>query len=110
MSDLQVLGYRVMIKPDPIEKTTESGIVIETDERLEKAAQNTGTVVSIGPKAYQGLVDDEPWVEVGDHVLYAKYASTRIVDPSTRDIIGEGEEYVIVNDDDVLCRLEKGVS
>lgn len=105
---LRALGYRVLIKPDPIEETTESGIIIKTDERIEKAARTTGVVVDVGPQAFVDIVDGEPWVSVGDRVLYAKYSSTLVVDPETKDAKGDGEEYVIITDKDILCRLEQG--
>ena len=107
-TNLKVLGYRVLIKPDPIEEVTKAGIIIQTDEKIEKASQITGIVVSIGDKAFKDISDGEAWVKVGDRVLYAKYAGKRIKDPETIDASGKGEEYVVIADEDLLCRLEKG--
>lgn len=106
---LKVVGHRVLIKPDPIEERTESGIWVHTPEtaKLEEAAQVRGTVVSIGPTAWHAFdkynadrtrnQSWEPWCKVGDKVYYAKYSVKRIVDKET------GEEYVVANDQDIVA-------
>jgi co-chaperonin GroES (HSP10) len=104
---MQPLGYRVLIKPDPIEKTTASGLIIKTDERLDKHTRHTGTVVKIGSTAWKDVGDGTPWCEVGDKVIYAKYAGSWITDPATVDpLTDKGEEYILIADQDLLCKLE----
>lgn len=93
-------GHRVLIKADPIEKTTTGGIVIVMDERLAKADQMRGTIVGVGPQAWKAFSKDytgEPWASEGDRVLYARYAGKEVEDPTT------GEIFVIVNDEDVVA-------
>ena len=105
---LEVLGVRVMIRPDKVERETASGIIIQSDENLEKYNKPTGTIVSIGKQAWTDVADGTPWAKVGDHVVFAKYAGTWVVDPDTQDpLTGKGEEYVLVNDQDVLCKIEE---
>lgn len=105
---MEVLGYRVMIKPDETEKYTESGLQIVTDEKLDKFNQQVGTIVSIGPQAWTDVANGTPWAGVGDRVVYAKYGASWIVDPETQDpITGKGDEYVLLADEDILCILEK---
>lgn len=105
---LQVLGYRVLIKPDAVQEKTKGGIIIQTDKRLDKFNQQTGTIVSIGAQAWTDVTTGEPWAKVGDYVLYAKYGATRIVDPTTQDdATQEGDEYILVADQDVLCKITK---
>ena len=41
-------GHRVLIKPNPVETKTASGIIITTNERRETAATERGTVVLVG--------------------------------------------------------------
>ena len=91
---LKVVGYRLLIKPDPIKTTTDSGIIFQADyERsLEMAKANigTGTVVSIGPMAWKGIKGYDHtiggnWCEVGDHIIYSKYSGKPVFDPVQED-------------------------
>ena len=68
------LGDRVVVQPSEREETTRSGIVIP-DTAKEKPQR--GTVIAVG----EGRRDDDgdriPMdVEVGQEVLFAKYAGT----------------------------------
>jgi co-chaperonin GroES (HSP10) len=99
----KAIGFRVLVKPDDVIKTSKGGIAIVTDERLERGATVTGIVLDVGPEAFRAFnksagVDYTPWVKVGDHVFYAKYAG--------KAIVGEdGENYLFLNDEDIcgLC-------
>lgn len=101
---LEVLGHRVLVRPDPVEEVSKGGIVMvatETAKKLEQNAQIWGTVVQVGPTAYknEGL-GNFPWVSIGDRVAYAKYGGKFIVDEETK------EQFVILNDEDIVCRVK----
>jgi len=102
---LEALGNRVIIKPDSIEEVTAGGIVIaqtETYLRQEKAATSTGTVVDFGEAAWlDPIMGGKPWVDVGDRVVYARYAGKFVVDPD------DDVEYVVINDDAIQARFIK---
>lgn len=108
---LNPCGHYVLVKPDPIESTTESGVVIVRDERLAKAECQLGTVVATGPtawKAFRVLEDGnerpgKPWASVGDKVYYSKHSGFFARDPVTE------EDYVIMNDDDVQMVIRKNI-
>ena len=87
-----------MIRPIDMEKVTKGGIVIpDSIADRAKAETTEGHVAALGPTAYASH-DGEPWCKVGDKVLYPKYgANIRVKDPDT------GIEYIMINDDDVLC-------
>jgi co-chaperonin GroES (HSP10) len=107
---LKALGYRLLIKPDEIKTTTESGIEVVLDRKLEKIAIQTGTVIDIGPiafKDYNKSYSSEAWCSVGDKVLFSKYGGKWIYDPETFDgfDIDKAEQYIIIDDSDVLCRI-----
>lgn len=75
------------------EKTTTKGGIIIPDTAKEKPAE--GKVVAVGP----GKVADDGKkipleVKKGDRVLFGKYAGT--------EVQIEGEEYLIMREDDVL--------
>ena len=96
-------GRRVLVKADDLETVTPAGIVVVTDEKLERAGQMRGTLVAAGDLAFKGFVEgkETPWANIGDWVLYARYAGKRVDDPVTE------EEYIILNDEDILATLDR---
>ena len=93
MSKLRPLGDRVVVKPLGREETTKSGIVLP-DTAKEKPQR--GTIVAVGA----GRLDDDgeriPMdVEVGDEVLFAKYAGT--------EFKLDDEELLILSEKDILA-------
>ena len=89
------LGDRVVLKQLVAEETTKSGIVIPGQSK-EKPQQ--AEVLAVGPG---GTVDGKEVkmnVSVGQTVIYSKYAGTTV------EI--EDEEYIIVNQDDILAIVE----
>ena len=78
---------RVVIAPLAAETTTASGIIIP-DTAKEKPQK--GTVVATGP----GTKDDVITVQVGDTVLYGKYAGT--------ELKLDGGDYIIMRESDIL--------
>ena len=100
----KVTGYYVRVKRDEIKKQTESGIILATDEKLDKAAMNKGVVIDIGPAAWcakwlgSGKI---PWCKAGDRICFAKYAGTTFVDEETK------EEFLLIRDEDVLMVIEE---
>ena len=89
------LGDRLVIKPLVQEEVLESGLVIP-DTAKEKPQQ--GEILAAGP----GRLDDNGKriameVKVGDIVLYAKY--------SGQEIKIDREEYIVLAEKDVLCKV-----
>ncbi len=99
---LEVIGHRVLIKPKDLEVKTASGIVINYGdaEKRHRMATMEGTVVGIGPLAWNDWGDGSKWVEVGDRVIFAQYAGKLVDDPDTK------EEFFVVNDEDVQVRIK----
>lgn len=98
---LEPLGNRVIILPDPVEEVSRGGIILNLDERQEKAACSTGTIVSFGPSAWlDPSLGGKPWVKEGDRVVFAKYSGKYIKDPDDDKI-----EYMVVNDDAIQVRI-----
>jgi len=84
----------------PREKT-KGGILI-AQESLDKlrVATNCGYVLKMGPLAYQDKekYSTGPWCKVGEWVIFARYAGSRL--PI------EGGEVRILNDDEVLGTIK----
>ena len=96
MATLKPLGDRVVIKPQPREEMTKSGIYLP-DTAKEKPQE--GTLIAVGP----GRVPDDGKtvptnVKVGERVLYAKYAGTEFKQ--------DEEELLIITEKDILAILE----
>lgn len=107
---LRPLGHKLLVEQDKLEEKTDWGLeIIRENEKLERAALMTGTIVSIGPdcwKAFRQIDDDGVernggrWAKEGDRVMYAKYGGAFVTDPET------DKEYVLLNDEDLHCVIE----
>ena len=92
---LKPLFDRVVIKDAEMEETTKGGLIL-TSSAKEKPQY--ATVIAVGPG---GVVDGKEitmQVEVGQKVVYSKYAGT--------EIKIDGEEYKIVRQNDILAIVE----
>lgn len=99
-------GHKVLIRPTPVSTEhkidgTELSLVLPLDVERELAATTEGEIVAIGETAYMKVDDGRPWVQVGDKVIYAKYAGALAVDPATK------EKFVVVHDVDIVCIIKK---
>ncbi len=93
---IRPLGDRVVVKPLEQEEKTRGGVILP-DSAKEKP--NRGKVVAVG----NGRVNDDGKrvaldVAEGNVVLYGKYSGT--------EIKLEGEEYVILQERDILAIFE----
>ena len=105
---IDVLGHRILIKPDKLEDTDltlkrakAAGIEVVTDDgERAQAAVDRGIVIQVGQSAFKDF-GTLPWCEAGDYVAYSKYAGKAMDDPET------GESFLIINDEDIVCRFTK---
>ncbi len=93
MGQIKPLGDRLLIKPMERQEMTSSGLVLP-DTAKEKPME--GEVMAAGPggrnnKGERVSLD----VQVGDTVLFAKYAGT--------EYKSDGSEYLIIAERDVLA-------
>ena len=94
---LKPLNDRVVVKHTEEEEKTAGGIIIP-DTAKEKPIQ--GEVVAVGNGKVMDDGSRRPLdVQVGNRVLYSKYAGT--------DIKVEGKEYLIVREDEILAVITK---
>jgi len=90
------LGDRVIVKPLE-EKEVKKGNIIIPDTAKEKPQQGEVIAVGKGKTTEDGkLIPME--VKVGDKVLYGKYSGT--------EIKIDGQEYLILHQDDILGIIE----
>ena len=93
---IHVRGYRCLVKPDEVETTTESGIVLAVNTKLEQAAQIYGTLVDAGADCWADT-NEQTYATAGDRVVFCRYAGKVVVDPET------DEEYYVLNDTDIIA-------
>ncbi len=91
--NLKPLGDRVVVKQEPSEEKTQSGIVLP---ETAKEKPQMGTVIAVGT----GRVFDNGQrvpleVKIGDRVIYAKYGGT--------EVKIDNEEYIILQERDILA-------
>ena len=89
------LGDRVVLKQVEAEETTASGIVLP-GQAQEKPQQ--AEVIAVGPGGVVNGKEVKMEVEVGNTVIYSKYAGT--------EVKLEDEEYIIVKQSDILAIME----
>ncbi len=93
--NLKPLGDRVVVKAAVAEEKTLGGIILP-DTAKEKPSQ--GEVVAVGAGKLKNDGERSSMeLKVGDKVLYGKYAGT--------EITYEGEEYLIMNENDIMAIL-----
>ena len=89
------LHDRILVKRIKQEDKTKSGIIIP-DTAKEKPQEGTVTAVGSGKRDDGKVVPVD--VKVGDRVLFGQYAGT--------EIKLDGDEYLILREDDVLGVIE----
>jgi chaperonin GroES len=93
---IQPLHDRILVKRIDEEEKTKGGIIIP-DTAKEKPQEGKVIAVGKGRVLDDGKVHDLA-VRKGDKILFSKYAGT--------EIKLEGEEHIIIREDDVLAILE----
>ncbi len=93
---IRPLNDRILVQRLAEEETTKGGIIIP-DSAKEKPAE--GKVVAVG----NGKLNDRGErvaleIKAGDQVLFSKYGGT--------DVKVEGEDYLIMREDDILGVIE----
>ena len=92
---LKPLGERVVLKQQEAEEKTQSGIILP-DSAKEKP--QTAVVIAVGAGSEKNGKKTEMQVKEGDRVIYSQYSGT--------DVKLEDEEYIIVNQSDIIAIVE----
>ena len=92
---IRPLFDRVVIKSCEVEETTKSGLILT---RNAKEKPQMAEVIACGPGGVVDGKDVTMSVNVGDKVIYSKYAGN--------EVKLDGEEYIIVRQSDILAVVE----
>tara|TARA_R110001599_G_scaffold3520_5_gene19388 strand:- start:143 stop:601 length:459 start_codon:yes stop_codon:yes gene_type:complete len=94
-------GWRMLVLPFRMKEKTDGGILLgnETIDRQQVASQ-CGNVLAMGDGCYadKDRYPKGPWCKVGDWVVFARYAGSRI------EI--DGGEVRLLNEDEVLATVK----
>lgn len=96
---IQIVGYRILLKPEKIVEKFESSVIdlVKPEVTKEDELRNVrkGEVLQVGAECYKEHENKGPWCKVGDTVL---------INPMSGFNHQEGEEmYLIVNEEDILA-------
>lgn len=95
-TQLKPLGDRLVVKPTPREEMTKSGIVLP-DTAKERPQE--GSILAVGPgRTLDDGSREQMDVEVGQKVLFQKYAGT--------EFKLDDEELLILSQKDILAVIE----
>ena len=97
----QPTGWRILVLPFKMNEKTKGGVIMnESTLERQQVASQCGNVLAMGSECYK---DKEryptgPWCKIGDWVVFARYAGSRI------NI--EGGEVRLLNEDEVLATIK----
>lgn len=98
-SGISPADSKVLVKPDPVEEVTKGGIYLaDTTRERDKYAGTKATLIAVGPNAFGDWGDGND-IKPGSRVLYAQYSGAR-----QKGL--DGEDYVVMNDEDIICTIE----
>lgn len=93
---LKPLGDRVLIKPEPAEQKTATGLYIASNA---KEKPQRGEVVAVGAGKLNDKGERMPIdVKVGDTVIYGKFGGN--------EVKIDGEDYLLMRADDIYAVVE----
>lgn len=91
--EIQPIGPRVLIQPIKTKEKTDSGIYLPDSAKDNKKKE--GVVIKAGTDENGKTLP----LKKGDHILYGGY--------SNEEFTLDGEEYIIVNYEDVLAQVKE---
>lgn len=99
-SGLVPVDLRILVKPDVVEEVSKGGVFIpEASRDKQKYAATKATFIAAGANAFTEWGSEARKPEPGDKVLFAQYSGAR-------EKGADGEDYVVMNDKDLLAVIE----
>ena len=92
---IKPVADRILIKMEEGEETTPSGIIISYSA---KEKPQIAKVIAVGPGGNIDGNNVEMYIKEGEKVIVSKYSGT--------EVKYEGEEYLIVKQNDILAIVE----
>ena len=92
---IKPVADRILIKMEEGEETTKSGIILSASA---KEKPQIAKVIAVGPGGNIDGTNVEMYIKEGQQVIVSKYSGT--------EVKYEGEEYLIVKQNDILAIVE----
>ncbi len=92
---IKPVADRILIKMEEGEETTKSGIILSASA---KEKPQIAKVIAVGPGGNIDGNNVEMYIKEGQKVIVSKYSGT--------EVKYEGEEYLIVKQNDILAIVE----
>lgn len=105
-SGIRPLDLKVLVRPKAAEEKTAGGIIIpDAVADKQKYAVTEGVIVAVGDNAFEDWLKGKHPSAVtiplaGDRILHAQYAGARVKG-------ADGEDYILMNDEDVVAVLSE---
>lgn len=102
-SGVSAMDLRVIVKPDVPKEKIGSVFLPESAKDQKKYGAVKGTVVSVGENAFEEACARSKAFKrpkEGDRIMFGQYAGHRFEGL-------DGDDYLIMNDEDILGRLEE---
>ena len=94
-------GWRIIVLPFRMDEKTKGGVFMGQDTLdKQQVASQCGNVLAMGPQCYKDRerYPNGPWCKIGDWVIFARYAGSRIQI--------EGGEIRLLNEDEILATVK----
>lgn len=97
-SGIEPLDLKVLVRPDSAEKVTKGGIIVpDSTADRQKFAVVKADLIAVGSNAFKEWgIGNAP--AAGSRILMAQYAGARVKG-------ADGEDYVLMNDEDCIALL-----
>ena len=95
--------YNVVVKPESVEEKTVGGLIIpESALDKDQYGMGKGVLDAVSPLAfnYPDWPDDAPMPQVGDRVLFIRYAGMLVTG-------ADDEEYRVLKDKDIVAVIKR---
>lgn len=100
--NVQPVGHRVAVEVDAVPERYGNLYLPTTGRERQQNASVVGTLLAVGDQCWKEFGDGRPWCQVGDKVLIAKYGGYMM-----KDVVdGEERDIRILNDEDIIAKLE----
>lgn len=93
-------GWRILIKVQAAQEQTSGGILLPNSAQdTARVAAQIGQVIQLGEESYSNsAIFKSRWCKINDWIMIGKFAGCRFE--------VDGEEYRIINDDEVIAVVD----
>jgi chaperonin GroES len=101
-SGIQPVEYNLVVRPEKVADKTAGGLHIpDTIRDRDQYGEHKGTILAVSPMAFsfEEWPQDMPKPQPGQRIVFIKYAGTLVKG-------GDGEDYRVMKDKDVLAVME----